>query len=211
MGDFFTVELLGIKGWIWLYFLGSILLGLGVIAYMNREKLLKKYYMFRFPEKIIKIIIHYKSNRYRVYWRVIPDTNFFKLHGNTYNYDDVSVQKENDFFIMEKGKEFPIVRVKDGKEVKEYYLNEYYSLKERKDKFLEIHYWYNDPNPISFNFDQRLLDLNSKQLQTFKDNDLFTKLLTLETEKKMLMFLFILVIANFGATIFVLAKLMEWI
>lgn len=210
--SFWTIELLGVSFWIWCYFLLSILLGLGVIAYINREKLRKKYYDFRFPEKVIKVMIHYKSNQYKRYWRVIPDVDFFKIDGKTYNYSDSNVLKENDFFMLE-GKDYPIIKVKDGKEKKEYkYLfKRLYGLKERKRKYMQIHYWFNDPNPIGFDFDQRKIDLNSTQLQTFKDNDLFAKLLTLESEKKLMMLLFILVVGNLIATVFILARMMEWL
>ena len=63
---FFTNELLGVKLWIWLYFALSIMGGMTVLIFWFREKVRRKYYELRFPEKLIKIVIHYKSGLFKI-------------------------------------------------------------------------------------------------------------------------------------------------
>jgi len=197
----------GVRLWIWVYFFASTLMASGSFLYFYREWLRLKYYEFRFPEKLVKCIIHYKSGLYRVYWRVVPDDKQFMIDSKNYHYSDKNVLKENDFYAIKDKTEFPIVTIKK----KKYYLNELYAIKLRKHKYMELHYWFNSPSPINFNFDKKNIDFNSSQLQSFKDNDLFAKLLTLETEKKMIALMMLGILANLGVSLFILAKIMEWL
>lgn len=193
---------LGVRLWLWLYFAISFLVLIGAFMYWFREWIKFKLYKFRFPEKILRVIIHYKSNQYRTYYRVIPDRNTFVIEGKSYNFDDKNIVKNNDFYVDDN-----IIKI----DKKQYKFNEIYGIKARKDSIMEIHYWYNDPSPLQFNFEDNSIEFNSKQLQDFKENDLFAKLLTLAEEKNMLRLLFIISIINLGAIGFVIAKLMEWI
>jgi len=88
----------GVRIWIWLYLLLSIVLGGVVALYFYRETIKRKYYEIRFPEKVLKVIIHYKNNMYNVYWRLVPDDNIFRIAGKDYSFDNKTIQKENDFF-----------------------------------------------------------------------------------------------------------------
>jgi len=77
-------------------------------------------------------------------------------------------------------------------------------------KYAEIHYFYNYPHPISYDMSKKKVDLSSKQLKDFKENDLFTKLLTAEAERNLMFFLMAMVGINMLVTVAVLGKLLEW-
>lgn len=198
--------ILGVRLFIWVYFLVSIILGVGIVLYTNRELLKEKWYKWRFPEKVIKIIMHYPTGIYRVYWRLIPDTDFFTFDGKTYNYTDTSIISENDFFVYKKEGE-TVARV----EGKEYKLEDDLKIRRKKAEFSEIHYFYNVPLPIDYKTVSTELKLTSTQLTDLKENDLLKKLLTMEAEKNLLMFVLIIAGLNLLTTLFLLAKIMGWL
>lgn len=227
---FLTMELFGVRLWILLYFLLSQVLLIFVIAYWQRERLRKLYYTIRHPEKVLKVFIHYPTGLYRIFWRIIPPDDIFMLDKGMYVYDKSRVQKEDDFFAVKgegtdtkiivvrnvfvkkkivRGKAKEIIKLGEGEEVS---FNKFFTIAPHKGKkYAEIHYIYNNPHPISFDFKKGELDFSSKSLKTFKDNDLVTKLLTLKAEKNLMMILMFMVIGNIVLTLFVLAKMMGWI
>jgi hypothetical protein len=203
---FFDGELLGIHIFIWVYFLISILAFIGVLIYWQREKIKENYYKWRFPEKLLKVIIHYPSGLYRIFFRLIPTDSFFIFDGKTYNYLTESVLKQNDFFIYkDSGK--AIAKIED----KIYNLEDRFKIKRKDAQFPEIHYIYDCPLPIDFNSIDNKLKLSGSNLTDLKENDLLKKLLTLEQEKSMLMIIMLLVGFNILATLFIIAKMMGWI
>lgn len=205
---FLNNHFLGVRIWIWMYFAFSLFAGISIAVYWHREKIRKLYYRIRFPEKLLKCIVHYKSGLYKVYWRIIPDKDFFVFEGKQYIYSDKSILKENDFFARKTKDDLKFTVDIEGKS---YNLTEYYGIKRKGKKYPEIHYFFNYPNPVIFNYEKHNIEFSASQLDDFKENDLFNKLLTLEAEKRILIFLFLLVIGNFLATLVILAKMMNWI
>lgn len=197
---------LGVRIWIWLYLCLSIVLLIVVAIYWYREAIRRTYYQIRFPEKLIKVVVHYKSNYIKEFYRLIPETKEFNLNGMSYQYDDKSVLKDNDFFVRKKEGKL-IVKV----EGKEYNINKKLLLIKKWRSYPEVHYYFNVPVPIDFDLSKKALNFSSKQLQDFKDNDLFAKLLTLDTEKNMLFFILVLGILNAIVSGVILAKIMGWI
>jgi len=204
---FFTSEFLGVRLFIWVYFLISLIGIVSVAIYYYREKIRKKYYEFRFPEKLIKIVMHYKSGQFKEYWRIIPDDFFFTIQGKNYEYQDSCILKQNNFYVYENKQKELKVKI-DGKE---YDLDSKYKIEKRKSKYPEIHYYYNVSKPVKFEFEDKKVEFSAKESRDFKENDLFNKLLTLEGEKNLLKFLILIAIGNAGISIFILAKIMEWI
>lgn len=199
-------SIFGIRLWIFAYFLLSILLFLGVLIYIKREAIRKKYYEIRFPEKLLKCIVHHKGGLYKVYWRLIPDHDYFIFHSKQYLFDNKAVMKDHDFYLR-KGKYnwfFEIDGIK-------YDFIKHFNVKEKKYKYPEIHYFYQKPLPINFDMSKKQIEFTSKQLQEFKDNDLFTKLLTLQTERQMMTLIIILIVVNVLINFVLLAKNMGWI
>ena len=187
---FLAETLLGVRVWIWLYLLFGVL-SFGFIAiYFYRERIRKKYYQIRMPEKLMRVIIHYPSNMYKEYWRIIPDLPYFFLENKKYQFNDDAILKKNDFFSKpEKGK--IIIEIEGEK----YDLEEMKGIKKRFG-YPEIHYFFNVPTPISFTYEDSIIDISSKELEIMSENDLFAKLLTLEDQKKIIIILVAIMIVN---------------
>jgi len=197
----------GIRWWIWLYFALSILMGLFIGIYWQREKLKKFYYLARFPERIIKMFIHYETGLYNIYWRLIPDDNIFKINSKVYEFNDKQVLRENNFFADKSKNEKTIIKV-DGKE---YNFEDLALIKSKGGKYPEIHYFYNNPKPLDFNLSDEELTFSSKQMHDFEQNDLFKKLLTLSQERSTMMILMIISGINIIVSFVILAKIMGWL
>lgn len=197
---------LGVRLFIWFYFLISIISFSSIIIYYYREKIRSRYYNFRFPEKVIKVTIHYPNNQFKEFVRLIPTDSYFILEGFRYCYSDPRVINDNEFFAQ-GDKNRNIVSVQG----KKYELQDLGIIKKRKNVMSEIHYFFNNPKPIIFDCKKENLILSSEELTLFKDNDLFAKLLTLETEKALLIFCLILGVINILVSVFILAKIMGWL
>ena len=196
-----------IRWWIWLYFAFSILFGLFIGIYWNRERLKKFYYLTRFPERIIQVFIHYETKMFNVYWRLIPENNKFKINAKTYLFDDKTVLKENNFFADKRKNKKTIIKVDN----ESYNFEDLALIKLKGSKFPEIHYFYNNPKPLNFDLSEEDLKFSSSQMAEFEQNDLFTKLLTLTQERMTMMIIMILCIGNIIVTFVILAKMMGWI
>ena len=207
MGFFSAVGWFDIRWWIWCYFFFSVVAGIAIGIYWNREALKRIYLQVRFPERVIKVIVHYKSNMYNVYWRLIPDNNFFKINKKMYYFDDREVLKQNDFFTRKDKDKKTILKI-DGKK---YNFEDLAQIKNKGKKWTEIHYFYNNPTPLSFDFTSEDVDFSSKQMTDFEENDLFVKLLTLAQERNVMMIVIILVVLNTIISFVMLAKMMGWL
>lgn len=198
---------LGVRWWVWLYFFFSILVGIAVAFYWKREEVIRIYFQTRFPERTIKVFVHYISGMYNIYWRLIPDNNLFKINNITYQFNDKEILRENDFFSLKEKNKKTIVKIAG----KKYNFEELALINQKGRKWSEIHFFYNNPKPLSFDFTNEKLDFTGKQMTDFEQNDLFTKLLTLEQEKKTIIILLIMVGFNLFMTIFIIAKMMGYI
>lgn len=207
MGFFAIIGWFGVRWWIWFYLFFSIVAGIAIGIYWNREHLKRIYYQVRFPERVIKVVMHYKSSLYSIYWRLIPDDNFFKINKKMYYFDDREVLKQNDFFSQKDKDKKTILKV-DGTK---YYFEDLAQIKLKGSKWTEIHYFYNNPTPLSFDFTSEDVDFSSKQMTDFEENDLFTKLLTLTQERNTMMLLIIMVALNTIVSFVMLAKMMGWL
>lgn len=194
-------HLWGIRIWIWIYFLISTAVFISIIIYWYREKIRRKFYEMRFPEKIIRVIIHYKGGLYHEFWRLIPDYDSFSIMGKSYYYNEKNIIRDNDIFADSN-------RLKLKVDGKEYNLDNVYKIRHKQKPYPELHYFYNNPNPINFYKDIDI-DMNSKQLEMFQENDLFKKLLTLTEERNMLMIIIVISIINALGITFIILKLME--
>jgi len=203
--SFLTAYYWGARGFIWLMLLVGINCLIGVAIYWYRELIRKKYYEFRFPQKLLKVIVHYKSGLYKTYWRIIPDEYGLTLDGKNYNYSDKVVIKEVTKLIVNKDTNTILI---DGKK---YNILDEKAIRRNKNAYPELHYWYNISTPIEFDFEKEKAEFSAKEQQDFKENDLFKKLLTLEQEKTIMRLLMIVVIGNAIGTIFIIAKMMGWI
>jgi len=198
---------LGVRWWIWLYLAFSIFMGIFIGIYWHRERLKKFYYLARFPERIIKIFLHYETGFYNIYWRLIPDDDTFNINKKIYEFNDKFILKENNFFADKRKNEKTIIKV-DGKE---YYFEDLALIKSKGGKYPEIHYFYNNPKPLDFNLIDNDLKFSSKQMHDFEQNDLFSKLLTLSQERTTMMMIMIICCINTIVNFIILAKIMDWL
>jgi hypothetical protein len=203
----FMESVFGVRLFIWLFFLVSLFLAGTVVVYWKREAIKEKYYKVRFPEKVIKIVIHYKgSSLIKQFWRLIPDRQQFSIEGKKYQFNDKTVIKESDSFVKDTEKR--IYAVIEGKE---YNLEDKYLKKVKGNKYPQIEFFYNNPFPINFDAEGETLELSATEYQKITENDLFQKLLTLQGEKSMLLIIMLIGMINLVGTVFIIAKMMNWI
>jgi len=210
MWSFLSVQWLGVRVFIWLYFGLSIILGLGVGVYFYRERIRKKYYEIRFPEKLIKVCIHYPGSIFRIYWRLIPADTLFRIDDMSYSFDDKKLVKPGDFLGKPKGDEhdndYTIV-VNDRK----YNIKKSLMIKTRWERYPEAHFFYNVPDQIEYDIDAGSIKFSAKELNDYQEKNLFTELLKLELGKPMIVLILMIVIGNLIGTMFLIAKYMELI
>jgi len=207
MSFFSTVGWLGIKLWIWIYFLFSILAGATIAGIYFKEQIKGKYYKIRFPEKVIKIFLHYNTNLYKVFWRLVPENNFFEMENGRYLFDSETVLKENDFFATKDKRDKTIIKLEGNN----YEFEKLMMIKQKGEKYPEVHYFYGNPRPLSFNLSDKELTFSAKDMSEFEKNDLFVKLLTLSQERQTMFIVMIISGLNLLATMFIIAKMMGWI
>ena len=207
MSFFSTVGWLGIKLWIWIYFLFSILAGATIAGIYFKEQIKGKYYKIRFPEKVIKIFLHYNTNLYKVFWRLVPENNFFEMENGRYLFDSETVLKENDFFATKDKRDKTIIKLEGNK----YEFEKLMMIKQKGEKYPEVHYFYGNPRPLNFNLSDKELTFSAKDMSEFEKNDLFVKLLTLSQERQTIFIVMIISGLNLLATMFIIAKMMGWI
>ncbi|GAG87342.1 unnamed protein product, partial [marine sediment metagenome] len=145
---------------------------------------------------------------FKEFYRLIPDDNIFVIEGKDYNFDNEQILKDNDFFVVKNKKSNETLIKVDGKE---YQINDLYKIRKKKRDYPELHYFYNVPQPIEYNFKDKAVKLSAKQLNQFKENDLFSKLLTLDAEKNIFMILIVVCVINSIISFVMLAKMMGWI
>jgi hypothetical protein len=182
--------------------------------------------MFKFPHKIIRIIVRYPANKYDTIFRLLPDSRRLNIDDGEYYMTENDLSKNKDLFdkmvyrTSDKKIAFnyePELKLLKGtkletqKHRKTYYIDESMITRQKDDdKMPTLEYWFNSPSPILFNFDASEIQLTSKQLKEYKENDLVSKLLRLNDEKMMFMLLMIITGINLIVTIFILSKIMGW-
>lgn len=201
--------ILGVRAWIFFYFIGSFFGCSGIILYYFREWIKKQYYSVAFPEKLIKIIVHYDSNLFNVYWRLIPDSKILdKIEGKKYHFDIKRLIKPNKLYAIESGKKHKF-KIDD----KTYTYEEKAEKRFSRFMYPEIHYFFNNPNPIIYEDKKDKIEISSYDLNELTDADLFGKLLRLAQEERLLMIILIIVILILilcAVSVFGVGKLVGW-
>lgn len=207
--DLWIDSLFGVRLFIWLFVLIAIICVILAFAFWKKDKIQEIYYKIKYPEKVIKIIIHYKGTfLYKLFWRLIPDKPDFSIDGKRYLYDSKDIIRDNDFYAYTEDSQL-IVRV----EGKKYILDDRYKiLPHKKDNYPELHYFDNIPFAINYkDYEGNKLQVSAKDYNELADNDLWEKLLTMREQKGMMLFLMILGVGNILISLFILAKIMGWL
>ena len=204
---FWGNSFLGVRYFIWAFFLLSIICGIIVILYWQREKIKEKYYKIRWPEKVIKLLVFYPTGLYKTYWRLIPDRDDFSIDGKRYIYDDKTILKENDFYIQKRGGS--LIAIIEGNQ---YNLDDKLKIKRKGSVWPELHYIDNISDPINYKeIDKTGIKFSGKDMADFKEASLFTELLTLEGKKNLMIVLIILGVGTLLISLVNLAKTMGWL
>lgn len=205
---FMTGIFLGVRIWILFYFGLSLVLGLGTLAYLFRERLRRRYYHMRWPEKLIKLVVYYPGNKFRTFWRLIPDDDTFQIDKKPYLYTDKAIMRTNDFYVRKDERKGVVASI----EGTEYNVIPYNRVRSRWDKYPELHYKYNVPYPIDYSKStDKEIAWTSEEFADFKEHNLWKTLLTMDTQKSATMLLFIICIINTLISVVLLAKNMGWI
>jgi len=177
-----------------------------LVIFVYRERIKKKYYEIRFPEMLLKVVIHYHNNKYREYWRLIPEDFLLQIGEKRYEFSDsASIKPTDTFGFLKDDKVFVTV------EGKTYEYDKKMQIHKRFNKYPEIHYFYNVPSPLIFDIENKELKFTGAELETFKENDLFTKLLTLSQTNSLIMFCLIASVMSALISGLVFAKMMGWL
>jgi hypothetical protein len=174
--------------------MGTILFGLIVFAYWQRERIKKTWYSIRFPERMIKVNMIYPGNYIRHYWRLIPDSDSFELDGGLYLFDDKEILKSNNWYASKKATKEKSERLVLNIDGNEYFLDERLKIKNRWEKWPQIFYIFGNPFPVNWagtadvkikemtaGADPKLEDktilLSAQDLKHFKESTILTQLL----------------------------------
>jgi hypothetical protein len=202
--EFMTSYLWGARIWIWCLLLLAVLLFLGVILYVNREWLKEKFLKFRHPEKVIKIVIHYPSSMFKIYWRLIPDSDTLLIGDSKYRFTRDKLTTEQH---TEKGELMEFVL--NGKK---YQFDKNKCITNRHSHWPEIHYADNCIFPLDFNDVKKgELGVSASEFKLLQENDLWLQLLTMKDVLQQWMIILLLLIGNLVISAFMLAKMMGWI
>lgn len=208
MVGFFSMTLWGVRLWILLYLVLSLVLGVAVAIYWFREKIKEKYYKLRWPEKVIKCIVYYPNHLYKVYWRLIPKGDFFEIDKQPYYYNDKDIVRNNDLFVNTEDINKMYVMI----EGKKYDVSANVKLKEKwSGHWPELHYKFGKPSPLDYAKGSGDVEWSSNDIKAFEENDLWMKLLTMDQQKSLMILILMAVAINFIATMVILAKMMGWI
>lgn len=200
--------ILGVRLFIWLIFFLALGTVIGTLAYWRREDIRRVIYTLGYSESVIKVYMHYPGGQFKVYYRLVPVRKIFQFGNQTYKYEDSSLVRQNcDTFAVESDGNFYMVM-----EGKRYILNRRYEITKKHSSYPEIHYKYNSPYPIDFSqSSEKGVEFTSVDLKEFKENDLFSKLLTLSDLNRLVIFCLLIAGINLIGTIFIIAKLMGWL
>ena len=128
-----------------IYILAGFILLLSAILLIFQKQIIFFIWKLSARERLVKIIIHFESNFYKVYYRLIPENKFFLIQKMRYFYDKKFTVKGN-IAVNNEENTITIDHV-------EYNFSKLFSIKDlkKKNRFIEIHYFYNNPMPINFN------------------------------------------------------------
>jgi hypothetical protein len=197
----------------------------------------KKVYSARMPHKMIMAVMHFPGNKIDRVYRIIPDNKKMGISNGDYYFtqDNLASQKELHDKVIFKNKNKKLCFKYDAKFdglIKEnmtkeeydklmktsnkgndvYFINEDMLSMDRVDnKTPEVHYWFNNPNPIIFDFAKEKIDVTAKDVRSLIESEVVQRLLKLAQQSMQMMLLIIIGGLNLIITIFILAKIMQWI
>lgn len=197
--------------------------------------LTKKVYSIKFPHKIFCARIHFPGNKIERAYRIIPDTRKLGIHTGAYHFtqDNLLISKslhdklvfkdknkrlcfkyEADFagLIKENISKEDIAKLYSKGNNNVYYINEEMISKARDDnKIPEIDYWYNNPNPIIYDFSNSRVDITARDVRELIESEVATRLIKLAQQNMQMLLLMVIGIINVILSVIIMSKLFDWI
>jgi hypothetical protein len=201
---FFDNMVFGVHIGVLFLLFGTIIVISGIVLFFLRERIRGTYYRLRWPERVIKVFIHYPPSKfYKVFWRLIPRKGEFDIN-QIYRYDENRVikeeeylgeEREGDYFIKVKGREYKIdIRQIIGK----------------RGGWPEIHYNFNVPEPLDYSNYQvkEGFMLSGSKIKDLVKSDLWEKALNLAGQNALIAVCIILGVINLFISIVIASKVM---
>lgn len=198
--------------------LGSIPIISG-IAFLYWGKIVrwlsKTIYSIKFPHRLIEIIIRFPGNKFDKIYRLLPDEKRLGIGTGEYFFTEQNLSKHGQMLDKlvwrDKSKKLHFhytpdfnglirdnmtkeeIKTYNAKPIDSYFISEEMLTKDKELKVPTVEYWFNCPNPIVFDFTHKQINLTSKQLKEYKENDLVKKLLRLSQEEMKMILIIILI------------------
>jgi hypothetical protein len=194
--------ILGARLWIWMLLVVAVLFLAWILLVVFKEFRRKIWYRIRYPQKCIKVVIHFDSGYFNEYYRLIPRYDRFTIEKLDYIFNEKVVKKHNETYLV--GKKDDLYAHAGGKR---YTIRARNLLKKRFNKTPVIHYFYGEPLPLDLN-DLRVKNKRwtSAVINDLTLNDMFAKLLFLKEERNFLVLIVIIVCMNAVLTLLILLK-----
>jgi len=190
--SYFTVKWFGVFAWLWILMVSTVMMICLLLFLDLKAWFFYQWNKWRNPEKLLKVVIHYKSGLYKIFWRLIPHDGKIIVNDLIYRYYDKTTLKDPEIFGYASKEEDIKFKISG----KEYNFSQSFGIRTKDMKFPEIHYYDNIPKPIDFISNFEKLDMTSEQTRDFEDNQLWSKLLNIESEKMLIIMCIVIGIIN---------------
>lgn len=186
----------------------------------------KKVYSIKFPHKIFCARIHFPGNKIERIYRIIPDTRKLGINTGAYHFtqdnlltsknlhDKLVFKDKNKKLCFKYESDFTGI-IKDhlskeeaNKLISKSNNNIYYITEEMIGKTLddnkipEIDYWFNNPNPINFDFANERVDITARDVKELIESEVATKLLKLAQQNTQMIIIIVICLICAAVAIF---------
>lgn len=170
----------------------TLLFAGGIVAYFARERILKRFYTLRSPEKVIKINMFYPGNMIRHFYRLIPVDETQALDGGIYSCPNSAIYKNHDVYAWKD----KIGNYKITIDEKDYELMAENRFRKRWEPWPEIFYIYGCPLPLNPKKEgvNSLIEFDSSGMERFKKNTILTQIYSAISGANLLNIILILLI-----------------
>lgn len=168
--------------WIWFLLVFTFFGVSGVIVWIFRYSIQARYWEFRWPEKVVKVIIHYPNRSYTEHVRLIPEKDTFNILDKEYLWSEENVISASDQF--QTGLKLVVNGI-------DYEYDTTKLITKKRSRHPQIHYFYNNPDPIMYDTTQHKIRTTAKELGEFHENQLVAQFLMVEEVTKLVMIMLI--------------------
>jgi len=166
---------------------------MGLFAYKKREFIRKVVILQTRPHLLLKCVVHYPGNKFKVFWRLMPSSGSVRILGKLYSCHSEAFIKDNRDIFLHEGSV-----VLDGKK---YAFKWSHSASKVPP---ECHWYFNNPSPINFEGKKAIPDVNTDVLTEFQDKAVLKQLMSLGGQKTMMSIMMIGILIIAGILIYIM-------